>query len=167
MTIVLKSQAAMATCHNWTEDTDVVVYGCMYKCIQYHCGTITMIAEYPPIAITWLWCQYPDEVAHLQPLPVPGRGVIIVKASILITLLFTDKICNEQINLHHLTRNKIHKKHDVITNILLLVSTTWPLVFMTSEHHVSSISSYFLLPGFLWWIRIIMNHGCNDPSMTQ
>ena len=24
------------------------------------CGTIPMSVEYPPIPITWLWCQYPD-----------------------------------------------------------------------------------------------------------
>ena len=93
-----------------------LMWWCMDVCIQYHCGTITMSAEYPPIPITWLWCQYPDEVAHLQPQPVSGRGVIIVQASILITLLLSDKIWNEQINLHHLSdwwNQTINKNHEM------------------------------------------------------
>ena len=41
-------------------ETDESFYSTDVYSTQYHCGTITSSAEYPPIAITWLWCQYPD-----------------------------------------------------------------------------------------------------------
>ena len=62
-----------------------LMWWCMEVCIQYHCGTITMSAEYPPIPITWLWCQYPHILTNWPPSSSqfqPDLGVIIVRASL-------------------------------------------------------------------------------------
>ena len=62
-----------------------LMWWCMEVCIQYHCDTITMSAKYPPIPITWLWCQYPHILTNWPPSSSqfqPDLGVIIVRASL-------------------------------------------------------------------------------------
>ena len=148
MTIVLKSQAAMATCHNWTEDTDVVVYGCMMYVYS------TTVAPSP-------WVQ------NIHPFQLPGCDVSILISWptelhwSLITLLH--KICNHQIHSTSFAWLTVNKKSTIITD-----KNSWsssPASFLVSLLHL--LHGFSSLPASCQINMMNYHESCMQPSIND
>ena len=161
--MVLKSQAAMATFHNWTLDTDLVVYGCMYtKPLRHHhheCR-ISTHSNYLVVMSVSSYPDWPTSCSQFQ----PGLGVIIVRASLNSNYSSPHKISDHQIHSTSFAWLTVIKKS---TCTIITDKNSWsssPASFLSS----TSSMGFPLCrhpAKLIWWT--IMNHGCSHPSIIQ